>query len=441
MQATNRLFRKAKILLINPWIYDFSAYNLWSMPLGLLKVGEYLSAYEVNLSFIDCTKDYRVKKYGTGKFKYEVVEKPKILKSIPFFFKRYGISLEEFNYRLKEAKPFDIVLITSIMSYWYLGVIEVIKIIRDEIGDVPIILGGIYASLYPEHAIKNCGADFIYKGPLEARLKGALENFGVKLLKMRNPLSYYKLNFYDHYLFAPLLTGEGCTFRCSYCASNILSNRYYRTSIEEVVADIIELYNKGVRDFAFYDDALLVNSENHIKPLLRRIIKLGIDIRFHTPNGLHACFVDEELASLMKKAGFKTIRLSLETINKERQKRTGAKVTNENLITAIENLKKAGFMKKEIGVYLMYGLPSQDLEEVIEGVQFLKTINVRINLTEFSPIKGTLAWRELVNKGIIDDEIDPLLTNNSVFSYLFSGYEPEKVEALKRDVKNYNLIE
>ncbi|HAM52077.1 MAG TPA: hypothetical protein DCP92_15830 [Nitrospiraceae bacterium] len=40
---------RLKILLINPWIYDFAAYNLWSRPLGLIKVGEYLRCFDIDL--------------------------------------------------------------------------------------------------------------------------------------------------------------------------------------------------------------------------------------------------------------------------------------------------------------------------------------------------------------------------------------------------------
>jgi hypothetical protein len=31
-----------KLILINPWIYDFAAYDLWSKPLGLLYLAGYL---------------------------------------------------------------------------------------------------------------------------------------------------------------------------------------------------------------------------------------------------------------------------------------------------------------------------------------------------------------------------------------------------------------
>jgi len=62
---------KLKILLINPWIYDFAAYNLWSRPLGLLKVAEYLSAFDAEIKLIDCADSFEIKRYGTGRFKAE----------------------------------------------------------------------------------------------------------------------------------------------------------------------------------------------------------------------------------------------------------------------------------------------------------------------------------------------------------------------------------
>jgi radical SAM superfamily enzyme YgiQ (UPF0313 family) len=194
----------------------------------------------------------------------------------------------------------------------------------------------------------------------------------------------------------------------------------------------------GVRDFAFYDDALLVDSESHIKLLLRTIIQEGLSVHFHTPNGLHAQFIDEETARLMKESGFKTIRLSLETVDEKRQKDTGGKVNNEDLKRAVTLLKGQGFTKKDIGVYLMYGLPGQKIEEVKEGIAFLKALDIRIHLTDFSPIKGTRCWSELVQQGIIDDNLDPLLTNNTVFAYLYSGYDPEEMKRIKLDVKEYN---
>ena len=103
-------------------------------------------------------------------------------------------------------------------------------------------------------------------------------------------------------------------------------------------------------------------------------------------------------------------------------------------------LKRAGFTKNELGVYLIYGLPGQSLDEVKEGVELLKSLNVHINLTEFSPIPNTKMWNELLTKGIISKDIDFLLTNNSVYYYLYSGYDLKEIERLKLEVKSYNSM-
>ena len=38
------------LLLINPWIYDFAAYDLWSKPLGLLYIASFLRKFNFNIT-------------------------------------------------------------------------------------------------------------------------------------------------------------------------------------------------------------------------------------------------------------------------------------------------------------------------------------------------------------------------------------------------------
>jgi len=430
-----------KCLLVNPWIYDFAAYNFWARPLGLLKIAEFLTQFNMKLFFIDCCDSYKIKKYGTGKYKAEVMEKPEILKKIPRKYKKYGISSSEFIEKIKFIKNVDLIFVTSIMSYWWYGVKDTINILREKFKDTPIILGGIYATLYKEYAEKNIDIDFIYQGQVDERLVKVIETLGLKPQKIHKRQKYWwQMNFYSEMKYAPLLTSQGCPFRCPYCASFLLCKSFEQRNINEIIYEIEGLYDLGIRDFAFYDDALLYKAESHIKPLLKKIIEKNMKARFHTPNGLHARFIDRELAYLMKQVGFKTIRLSLETVDIKRQIETGGKVTNEELERSVKYLKEAGFLPNEIGVYIMYGLPEQSLEEVKAGVEFLKKLKVRIHLTEFSPIKGTYYWQALVKTGIISDDLDPILTNNSIFSESFAGYSREEIQELKLDVNNFNLL-
>jgi hypothetical protein len=229
---------KPRILFINPWIHDFAAFNFWARPLGLLKVAEYISVFDAEVFFIDCVDSFHPGQYGAGKYRSEIVQKPEILKTIPRYFKRYGASTEEFASRLKSVMPFDIVLMTSIMSYWYTGVQETIRVIREVAGCVPIILGGIYPTLYADHASRNSGADSIYAGSLNNRLQSLMQGFRIFLSPVRKQAPHYTLNLYARHSFAPLLTSTGCPFYCSYCASRLLAPRYERRPLDGVAEEI-----------------------------------------------------------------------------------------------------------------------------------------------------------------------------------------------------------
>ncbi len=318
----------------------------------------------------------------------EIIKKPEIVGNVPRHFKRYGMSVDEFKACLLSCVPLDLILVTSVMTYWYTGVQETVRHIRESAGSVPIMLGGIYPTIYPEHASKNSGADRTWVGPLDDRIHQALGDFGLALSPVRRPQSFAAMNLYSRQPFAPLLTSTGCPYHCSYCASGSLHPAYRRTPVTDVIEEIAELAGRGVKDFAFYDDALLYDSGNHIKPLLEEIIRQGLVVRLHAPNGLHARYINDELAGLMRDAGFRTIRLSLETVDPERQEMTGGKVFTSDLEASVRHLQKHGLYQRPNGVYLLYGLPGQGLEEVREGIQFLKRLPVRIFLAEFSPIKG-----------------------------------------------------
>jgi len=228
---------KSKIILINPWIYDFAAVNLWARPLGLLKVAESLSRFDISLDLIDCMDAYaKRRRYSTGKFPREIVPRPEVLQNFPRSYARYGIPADEFTRRLEAALPADAVLVTSLMTYWYPGVQEAIRIVRHEAPELPVILGGTYATLYPQHAAENSGADHIFRGHADHRLSAMsdlsntnnsglpalLRKSGICLNETEAVRPYYRLGLYESYTFAPLLTGTGCPFTCQYCSSSDL---------------------------------------------------------------------------------------------------------------------------------------------------------------------------------------------------------------------------
>ncbi|MCX7767334.1 MAG: cobalamin B12-binding domain-containing protein, partial [Candidatus Sumerlaeia bacterium] len=147
-----------KILLINPWIYDFSAFDLWAKPLGLLYLASLLRQSGAEVFLVDCLDRYhwslrhkpvKENEFGCGKYPATEIPKPAPLKFIPRRYKRYGILPDAFITDLKNTGKPDVILVTSRMTYWYPAVVEVIRICRQIFPDSPVILGGTYATLMP----------------------------------------------------------------------------------------------------------------------------------------------------------------------------------------------------------------------------------------------------------------------------------------------------
>lgn len=414
-----------KLLLINPWIYDFAAYDLWSKPLGLLYLASYLRACGYDIQYIDCLQQDSRKnveqKFGRGPFRRQVIEKPAILKHIPRNYARYGILEQEFIDRLKQVSNVDAVLVTSIMTYWYPGVQRVVQLVRQLLPGVPVILGGIYASLMPGHAKRHIAPDYLVTGPGEEKTLELLQQiFSEPALneppKSLDDFPYPAFDLLHNPSYLVVMTERGCPYNCSFCAQKLISRPYTRRSVDSVLDEFELQYKKyKKRDFSFYDDALFISRENHIMPILEGLIRKKLPLRLHAPNGLFARYVDAPLAELMYKAGFKTVRLSFETSNEDRRADMGSKVSNQDMLEAVEYLQHAGFKPGSLQAYVLMGLPDQSVDEVLDSILFIHGLGLQSSLASFSPIPGTVEFEKAVSGGLIPRDIDPLLLNNSIF--------------------------
>jgi radical SAM superfamily enzyme YgiQ (UPF0313 family) len=430
------------ILLINPWITDFSAYNFWIKPLGLLRIASFLRKNGFRVTLVDCL-DFSIKrrKYGDGKFLKTKIDKPHPLKSVPRNYGQYGIPEEMLlkRFSLLEEKP-DIIGITSGMTYWYPGIYKLVEITKKFFRNVPTILGGIYATLCYEHAKKHSDVDIVYNGSGELdvlKLISELTQFPIPQSGFpTDSTSYPAFDLYAQLDYICIATSKGCPFRCTYCASPFLAKGFSRRDPLRVV-DEIEYWTRkyGVNNIAFYDDALLFDPSKHLIIIMKELIKRGISCNFHTPNAIHIKEIDEEIAVLLFRSGFKTIRLGLETSNGATQIETGGKVDNQGFRQAVKNLKRAGYSGEEIGVYLMVGLPGQRAGEVEEGVAFVKETGANPMLVEYSPIPHTPLFEKAKKVSQFDLENEPLFHNNTILPCQWDGFTMADYRRLKEGLR------
>jgi radical SAM superfamily enzyme YgiQ (UPF0313 family) len=439
------------ILLINPWIYDFAAYDLWYKPLGLLSLASLLRRNGAHITFIDCLHsddpaihdDHHVtmpkrKPSGEGFYAAERIPKPPPLKSVPRNYHRFGMTPRVFRNALNAIPKPDLILITSMMTYWYPGLFDTISLVKTAHPAVPVVLGGNYVTLCPQHAALS-GADFCLPGPGEASLPPLLKDlFGMDMpclpdVQNLDSYPYPAFDLIRPLNYVPLLTSRGCPCRCSYCASHLL-NPSFRRRDPILVADEIAFWHTrfGVNHFSFYDDALLVDARGMAIPLLQEIIRRRLPVQFHCPNGLHLREITPELSILLYRTGFRTIRFGFETSDLTRQKATGGKVSNGELVEAIGHLKRAGYRSRDIGIYILCGLPGQSANEVEESIRLVQSFGARPILAEYSPIPGTDLWRDAVACSPYPIAEEPLFQNNTLLPCKSASLTDPVYQSLKR---------
>jgi len=418
------------ILAVNPWIVDFAACDFWLKPYGFLTVLTYLKNRGAAIHFIDCLDVIESRQsYGRGRYPSCIIENPLKGLKVPRRLRRYGISKEDFLAKLPEQRP-DYILLSSSMTYWYLGVREAARLLKEKYADTPLILGGAYATLLPEHAQKSTGCDFIIKHDSLEKLC-ALLDLAYDRKALLETMPCYEL-FYPHLEYVVLRTSWGCPFRCSFCAIDQLEPHCFRIS-DETILNFLSFYaKKRLHHFVFYDDALLYPPQA-AKQLLHKIAALKLAVSFHTPNAMHLGFLDRDIAVLLKRTGFINPHFGLDTLQPQLQQNwANNKIGRDAIREKISLLKQAGFAEGEFSVYLLLGHPGQKLAQLKQDIEFLHSLGAKISLAEFSAVPGTKLFTEYASK-----DMEPLLCNNSLFTFL-KGQDIHAAWELKKYTRKLN---
>ncbi|HBG47435.1 MAG TPA: hypothetical protein DDW94_10685 [Deltaproteobacteria bacterium] len=287
--------------------------------------------------------------------------------------------------------------------------------------EVKIVVGGTHPSLDPLGTIKCEHYDYVIRGEGEYTFTEILEGKdrgGIKGLTFRDDngkiVSNPPRDFIDDLDSLPfpardrlfngngntdtgaIITGRGCPFQCSYCASPELSNKKTRyRSVENVLSELEFMTKRlNISLVRFQDDTFTLN-KSRTSEICEGILRKGLAFQWVCDTRVDR--IDRELLKLMKRAGCIRVKIGVESGSDEILKKVRKGVTVERIRRGVGVIKEAGI---PLTIYLMIGFPGETDEDVKKTIRFAREIDADYNsLSVVAPYYGTGIYKNLVKDG------------------------------------------
>lgn len=298
------------------------------------------------------------------------------------------------------------------------AVIQMTKDIKKVSNKSTVVVGGHHASALPKETLDYEGIDLVVIGEGEytmlelARdldletIKGICyeDASGVKHINPPRPLIddlnilppplYEALPLHSYgYLglgsAVSVISGRGCPFDCSYCASDLINKRRYRTkNVKNFVDEVEMLYRDfNMNAFSFCDEVFTINEKRTLQ-ICQEISRRDLPIRWSCLSRVDT--LSYEVLRAMKEAGCQMIEIGVESGDIGILKKINKRINLEQVDNVVSWANK---LKLEINVFFILGLPYETVETMRRTIKYSKKL--RVDYAQFSlfvPLPGTPFW-------------------------------------------------
>lgn len=276
---------------------------------------------------------------------------------------------------------------------------------------LPVILGGLHATLAPQEAINHVDAIVIGEG--EPIWREVLEDLECGRLKplydarrygpfdLRHaPMPRFELLSPARYPRFTVQTQRGCPYACEFCAASMRLSPGFRVKpVEKVVAEIRRLRELFHRPFVEFADDNTFADKRHGRELMRAMAREGV--RWFTETDVSVAD-DEDLLRMMRDAGCQQVLIGFESPRfgsldgVERHSNWKARRTSRYL-KAVETIQRHGITVNGCFIFGLDGDGPDCFDEVFRFVDESGLYDVQI--TYLTPFPGTPLWSRLSEEG------------------------------------------
>jgi hypothetical protein len=255
----------------------------------------------------------------------------------------------------------DEVKITSLFTWAWRPVWEAVAFYRALFPRAKISLGGIYATLMPDHA-KGSGADEIKIG-LDRAVEDLMPDYDLVPEWHRDRAA------------SVMFSHRGCIRKCDFCAVPKLEGKPFQIRPNSRIAHLVHPEHKRV---ILWDNNVL--GESHWRDLFTELRELKVEVDFN--QGLDARLVTEEVAHEITTLNIPTIRFAYDFPGMQK-----------GMKRAIQNLRAAGLSNHRyahICCYVLYNYRDTP-QDLFERVRDLLAWGIAAYPMRYQPLSGEQA--------------------------------------------------
>jgi radical SAM superfamily enzyme YgiQ (UPF0313 family) len=273
-----------------------------------------------------------------------------------------------------------------------------------------VVVGGPFASTGAEHLPK---ADHIFVGEAETTFDEFVRDLengvtkriyqaGDKPALTSTPVPQFHLCDFTQYMAMPVQYSRGCPFRCEFCDIIEIYGRVPRTKTnEQMLTELDALYEAGWRGVVFIVDDNFIGNKRNVKGLLPHMAEWserhGRPFSFLTEASLNLAD-DDELLSLMKRAGLRRVFIGIETpVEQSLKEAQKGQNTRRDMLAAVHKIQGYGM---EVMAGFIVGFDNDPTDIFQLQIEFIRASAIpQAMVGMLTALPDTQLWRRLEREG------------------------------------------